>query len=79
MYMHGFGNILSKTFFLISQHMHMHIDDCGHIIKQTNQNCQTNIVLAFNYLNLFTERVTVKSGINKVFLHEHNTYNDIYL
>ena len=57
----------------------MHIDDCGHIIKQTNQNCQTNIVLAFNYLNLFTERVTVKSGINKVFLHEHNTYNDIYL
>jgi len=62
MYMHGFVDILSKTFFNFSTYAY--IDDCGHIIKQTNQNCQTYIVLAFNYLNLFIERVTVKSNTN---------------
>jgi len=41
-----------------------YIDDCGDIIKHSNQNCQKYMGLAFNYLNLFVERVTVKSNIN---------------
>jgi hypothetical protein len=77
--MHGFGNILSIKDFFFNFPVYAYIDDCGCIIKQTNQNCQTFIVLAFNYLNLFAERVTLKSNINEVFLCEHNTYNDIYL
>lgn len=51
-----------RLFFNFSAYAY--IDDNGHSIKQTNQNCQTHTVLAFKYLNLFAERVTVISSIN---------------
>jgi hypothetical protein len=71
------GTLKQSLFFNFSAYAY--IDDCGYIVKQTNQNFQTYIVLAFNYLNLFPERVTVKCSINWVFLHEHNSYYGIYL